>query len=509
MAQQQAGQLDDAEPVYRTLLAKQPRNAQIASLLGLLLLQRGRSREALAVLQPLIEAAVEDAALHNAHALALGALARFAEAAQAAGRAAALQPKVAELQINLGNALRKAGRTEEAQAAYRRASALRPELAAAQIGLGQAQAELGDAAAAIESYRNALSLQPQSTRAFYHWALALKGGGAIDPAVVERFAQRLADGGPSGPGADGEAAMLHTALGIVADKAGDYDSAFAHFQAGKAATRRDLERRGEAFDPAAHSRFIDALIAAFPDGGKPIEMAASARAIFVVGMPRSGTTLVEQILASHSKVTGGDELPFLPWLVAKIDGYPAGMAAQFPESLLGLAQDYLESLTAIDPAAERITDKLPLNFLHLGVIARLFPQATVVHCLRDPLDTCLSCFQQNIRAPYTCDLAELGLFYREYRRLMAHWRARLPLRLIEVSHEALVAEPEDEIRRLIGAAGLEWEEACLSFHTTKRAIGTASQMQVRQGISKRAIGRWRNYASHLQPLVTALGQSLP
>ena len=505
MAQQQAGQLDEAEAAYRGLLARYPRDTRIVGLLGLLLLQRGRNRETIALLQPLIDAGVEDAALCNAHALALGALSRFPEAAIAARRAAALKPTVAELQINLGNALRKTGQAEEALEAYRRAGALKPDLAAAQIGLGQAHAELGDAAAAVESYRRALAVQPQSTRAFYHWALAIKAGGtAIDAGIVERFEGRAASGGLR----DDETIMLHSALGILADRAGDYTTAFTHFRASKAALGLRLERRGETFDPAAHAGFVDALIAAFPGDGEAMGREDSARAIFIVGMPRSGTTLVEQILASHSKVTGGGELPFLPRLVAAIGDYPAGLGAQSPDALRGLARDYLDSLTSIDPAAVRITDKLPTNFLHLGLIASLFPDATVVHCRRDPFDTCLSCFQHNFRSgnAFTADLGALGAFYRDYRRLMAHWQATLPLRMVEVTYETLVAEPEREIRRLIADAGLAWEEACLSFHATRRTVGTASQLQVRQAISRGGVGRWRNYAEQLRPLSAALGE---
>lgn len=506
IALQRIGRPEEAEAGYRRLLDCRPRDARVSGLLGLLLLQDGRNREAAALMDKAIAAGGRDAGLFNSHALAMTALARYPEAVDSAGRAVALKPDRAELQINLGNALRRADRAEEALQAYRRAIALNPRLASARIGLGNAQAALGDGDAAAAAYRAALARQPDSVRAFYHLALTAKvSADAADAVTVERFRRRTEDAALP----DGDAVLLHNALGFLADRRGDHETAFAHFAAFNRAAARRHAAQGRGFDPAAHEAFVEALIAAFP-GTAATEAAPQAgdgeRAVFIVGMPRSGTTLVEQIVASHSQVAGGGELPHLPALVSQIPDYPAGTARLPPGRLHALAADYLEKLDAVDPEARRVTDKLPLNLLHLGLIARLFPAATVIHCRRDPRDSGLSCYFHNFADghDFTCDLAHIGAFYRGAKRLMAHWRRTTPLRLIEVGYEDLVEAPEPAIRALIAALGLPWEDGCLRYRETRRSVGSASQLQVRQAIGRSAAGRWRRYRAHLQPLLAAL-----
>lgn len=511
IALQRAGRPEEAEAGYRRLLDRRPRDARVSGLLGLLLVQNGRNREAAALMDEAIAAGGRDAGLFNSHALAMTALARYPEAVDSARRAAALKPDRAELQINLGNALRRADRAEEALQAYRRAIALNPQHASARIGLGNAQAALGDSDAAAAAYRAALARQPDSVRAFYHLALTAKvSADAADTVTVERFRRRTEDAALP----DGDAVLLHNALGFLADRRGDHETAFAHFAAFNRAAARRHAAQGRRFDPAAHEAFVDALIAAFPGTAFPGTAATDAapqpgggeRAVFIVGMPRSGTTLVEQIVASHSQVAGGGELPHLPALVSQIPDYPAGTARLPPGRLHALAADYLKKLDAVDPEARHVTDKLPLNLLHLGLIARLLPAATVIHCRRDPRDSGLSCYFHNFANghDFTCELAHIGAFYRGVERLMAHWRRTTPLRLIEVGYEDLVEAPEPAVRAVIAALGLPWEDGCLRYRETRRSVGSASQLQVRQAIGRGAVGRWRRYRAHLQPLLAAL-----
>lgn len=505
---QRSGRQREAEAGYRALLRRHPKDARVSGLLGLLLVQGGRNREAAAVMDAAIAAGGSDVGLFNSHALAMNALARYPEAVASARQAAAFKPDVAELQINLGNALRRAGQAEEALEAYRRAIAMNSKLASAQIGLGSAQAALGDGEAAAVAYRAALALQPDNARAFYHLALTAKVlDDAADTATVDHFRRRAARANLP----DEEAVLLHNALGFLDDRRGAHDAAFTHFAAFNQAVARQQAAQGSTFDPAAHEAFVDKLIEAFPGGdteNSPISSSRGAETIFIVGMPRSGTTLVEQIVASHSQVTGGGELPHLPALVTQIADYPAGFS-RLPQARIDeLAKTYLKALTAIDPEASRITDKLPLNLMQVGLIARLFPAATVVHCQRDPRDSGLSCFFHNFASghEFARDLGHIGAFYRGIERLMAHWRRTTSLRLVEVRYEDLVSEPEPAIRRLIGALGLDWEGACLDHRKTRRSVGTASQLQVRQEIGRSAVGRWRQYQAHLQPLLAALEQ---
>ena len=237
--------------------------------------------------------------------------------------------------------------------------------------------------------------------------------------------------------------------------------------------------------------------------------------VFIVGMPRSGTTLIEQILATHSQVFGADETMELPDLVTQLIT-PRETAMDFPEGvrnmsgaqLRHLGASYIDWITALSPAAWRITDKLPANYSLAGLIHLVLPNARIIHAHRDPVDTCLSCFSLLFTGshPYAYDLAELGRCYRAYQALMEHWREVLPPGvMLEVQYEALVADPERHARRIVAHCGLDWEDACLEFYNTERPVWTASMTQVRQPIYRSAIGRWRRYKDRLGPLLAELG----
>lgn len=231
-------------------------------------------------------------------------------------------------------------------------------------------------------------------------------------------------------------------------------------------------------------------------------------------MPRSGTTLVEHILASHSRVYGGGELSDLRRLAGGLNklsptghDFPDGVADLGPKDLHRLGRTYWEAVRRRAPDAPHVTDKAPGNFRYLGLIHLMLPRARIIHCVRNPVDTCLSCYKllfvsgQN----FSYDLVELGRYHRLYTRLMDHWRAVMPGRILDVRYEDLVAAQERETRRLLEFCGLPWEDACLSFHTTRRLVKTASATQVRQPIYKSAVGSWKRYARHLGPLLESLG----
>lgn len=309
-------------------------------------------------------------------------------------------------------------------------------------------------------------------------------------------------------------AALHFALGRLLDRRDDIDGAFRHYHAGNR-----IKAALAPFDAAAHAAYTDRLIEIFDQRffaeragfGSPSE-----RPVFIVGMPRSGSTLVEQILSCHPDVTAAGEhdemrriARRLPEAVESTARFPDCVAAITPDIAAGLAAAYLASLERLDPPpgdARRVADKMLGNFLRLGLIALMFPNARVIHCRRDPLDTALSCYVQSFERGmrFTYDLAHLGIAYRHYERLMAHWRRALPLAMLDVQYEALVADQEGTSRQIVDFCGLDWDPCCLAFHEKERQVRTASFWQVRQPLYASSVGRWRRYEAHLGPLIEAL-----
>jgi hypothetical protein len=303
---------------------------------------------------------------------------------------------------------------------------------------------------------------------------------------------------------------LRFALAGLFEHLGRYDEAFA--QASDA-----NGRLWQPFDCDAHERRIDERIAFFtPLRSRCLPKATyrSEKPVFVVGMPRSGTSLVEQILASHPEVHGAGELDLLHWtfmgtlkmLRANIDDYPDCLTRISLDQVDGMAQIYLEPLLAMKPFASRIVDKMPLNFLNLGLISVLLPGARVIHCRRDPLATCVSCYMTGFAAgkEFKCNLTHLGRFYRQYERLMDHWKSVLDLPILDVQYEEMVADSEGQSRRMLDFVGLPWDERCAKFYETDRPCATASTGQVRRPIYQSSLERWRNYENHLGPLKAAL-----
>ena len=393
---------------------------------------------------------------------------------------------------------------ENALTLISKALELKPESPAIHHNLAYIHGALGRTDQAEVHYRRAIALKPDYAEAYFN----LAGGVRFEPGdpIVGGLEALLAkpDLGRE------DRVFLNFAAGKIFDDLGDYERAFTHYRKGN-------EARGAEPNPAYASAFIDEIVAVFTADllqrrageGSPSELP-----IFVVGMPRSGTTLVEQILASHPQAHGAGELPDIDSIAKAFPehapdhaDYPTCMASVGPAPLRGLAEAYLRRLAEEAPGASRVVDKAPLNFRHLGLIALLFPKARIVHCRRDPLDTCVSCYFQNFAKgqDYSFDLRELGRFYRDYRRLMAHWAAVLPAAVLEVPYESLVADQEQVSRALLAFCGLDWDPACAEFHRTNRPVRTASRWQVRQPIYRSSVARWRRYEAHLQPLIEALG----
>jgi tetratricopeptide (TPR) repeat protein len=441
---------------------------------------------------------------HVARLLALAAellrTGRPADAVVPLREAALLQPSNPIIQHDLGLACLEIGRVSDAIAAFQRAVAGNPRYTDAYFRMGIALEKLGDLGGAILAYNRATELLPSLTEAWFR-----AGALVYTDGLLARMEAALAT-----PGLDvGQRLRLHLALGKAADDLGDYALAMQHFDAA------DAVRRGSAsFDSAAFDRQINLLIARCT--GDLIARAAElgsgdATPVLIVGMPRSGTTLVEQIVSSHPEVAAGGELIFWNGRGAAWDqAGPAGTEAAF---LAHAAAEYLGLLRAIGPKAVRVTDKMPFNFLWAGLIHLAFPRATIIHCRRAVIDTALSIHQTHFHPSmaFPTGGAELVAYFESYRRLTDHWRSVLPAdRFIEVDYEELTRAPEPAIRRIIASCGLSWHNACLRPEQNRRAVKTPSKWQARQPIYRNSVERWRRYEPWLGPLRALLnGASEP
>ncbi|MGE0239999.1 MAG: sulfotransferase, partial [Parvibaculaceae bacterium] len=467
-----AGRNDEAEKAYRSAIAARPDYAEAHLNLGNVLRAEKRYEEALAVLQKLVILAPRYAFAHN----------------------------------NLGNILRDLDRLEEAENAYARSIEVDPQYALAWLNLGTVRNHLGKMAPAADALRQALALAPRYGEAF----MQLSGTARLmpDDRLVADMERHYAD--PATPRRD--RMYMAFGLGSAYDRAGRYDEAFAHFTEGNR-----LKRASIAFDIASERRIVASIeerfSGAFLAGAQPAPT-ADETPIFIIGMMRSGTTLMEQILASHPDVAGADELPWMAEIAFGFvkDGlrYPDYVPSLSAAELTRLGEDYLHRLRKrFGPGPRFVTDKLPGNFLTLGLIHLALPKAKIIHMRRDPHDTCLSIYTTLFASQhhYAYDMTELGEFYRLYRRLMAHWDRVLPGKIYHQRYEDLVAEPEANIRKVLDFCGLAFDKACLDFHATERRVRTASSTQVREKLHGRSVGRWRNYERHLGAWTAMFGDT--
>jgi hypothetical protein len=306
------------------------------------------------------------------------------------------------------------------------------------------------------------------------------------------------------------------AVARLRERAGDNAAAFEACRRANDLRREIDKRAGIVYEPAGFAHRIDTVIATFtPEYFERVRGFGidSETPVFVLGMMRSGTTLVEQILARHPRVFGAGELPDLPRLIGSLSARLQTPIA-FPDCLRlldqatarAVAAEYLQRLREMGSGADRVVDKLPANYLWLGLIATFFPNARAIVCRRDPADTCVSCYFQDFASPhpYTSDLRHLGHFYRQYERLMAHWAKVLPIRVFEVRYEELTADPGPVSRTLVEYCGLPWDERCLRFDESKRVVRTASALQVRKPMYTSSVGRWKRYEAFLGPLLEEL-----
>ena len=430
---------------------------------------------------------------------------RPADARRQLERARRIDPKHFGVLHNLGVARQQTRDWAGAATAFSDALALRPEATETRHGLALVLMVLGRTDEALAHHRTLAEATETRLRALGR--IALLRPGAIAPGELEEMRRAASE-----PRIDADVrAALHFAVGAVLEQAGEDDAAFGAYADGAALKCALLDRTGaRAAAAEANEASVQTLVRLFPAAAAPAATGSpSAAPIFIVGMPRSGSTLIEQILAAHPDVQDLGEFAHLGDLI----DYGDRAFLLHGKRAKAAAEAYLVTARAFGWSGRgRFVDKTLENYLHIGAIARLFPHATILHSVRDPVDTCLSCFRQLFAAGNETlyDLADIGREYRRYRRIMDHWQAILPGRVIDVRYEALVADPEAGIRALVTeAAGLPWNDACLSFHARERPVATASAGQVRQPINQDGVQRWRRHAHRLGPLMEALGEFGP
>jgi tetratricopeptide (TPR) repeat protein len=529
-----AGRGSEAVPYYQRLLAGNP-SAETSNEYGSLLVELNDYKAAARSFRNALARVPGDARLHANLAHALHCLGDFRGAVEAGRRAIDLDARLPEAYLHLGNSLLALNALYEADAAYRSGVEIAPDHAALHTAHAMAERALGRLADAETSARRAIALCPSAADTLaLLGSLAIDHGRfdeaeatlckalAIDPELPEALTSIMAVRKMSPADAPWRAAAerrlarglpiahainLHHAVGKFCDDVDDRDAAFQHHQTGNELARHSRLRYDRAEMTQLVTRTITTFdpkaLAALRPGG-----IASDRPVFVIGMPRSGTSLTEQILATHPQVYGAGEL--LYWIFAA-DAERGTAREQRAAKIAELGHAYLDGLATQAGDAPRVVDKLPVNFRHVGLIHAALPGARFIHLARNPLDTCLSIYFQGFSAahPYATEFGDLAHYYREYKRLMVHWRMVLPPHtLLDVQYEDLVEDPEGLSRRMLAHIGLPWNPRCLEFYRTERPVLTASNWQVRQPIGRGSIERWRRYERFIGPLREALGADL-
>jgi tetratricopeptide (TPR) repeat protein len=502
------GQAETALGLYRELAERAPGNVDALRLLADAAQRCGLLRECEAVRMRAAALAPQRAELWFELARVQLQQDKFERAEQSLREAIRQEPEHASAHSLLGSTLNAAGRHEQAVAALERALELNPRDEGARTGLAHALGTLGQTDRAIAAYREAIAINPQSGSAY--WGLASLKTFRFGNEHIEAMRRQIDSGELSAETATNFEFAIATAL----EAQGHYDLAWEHFRAGNDSMRRRIE-----YDAAAAARIDAELMRVFDapmlrrqtGAGNP-----DPAPIFIVGMPRSGSTLIEQILASHSLVEGTHELPELSRMANEMsrDGarrrYPELLLDAAPELYRALGSEYLDRTRRYRGDAPHFTDKMSSNFRHVGLISLILPNARVINARRHPLDSCLGCYKMLFSRgqKFTYELGELAGYYLQYERLMEHWHAVLPGFVLDVDYEHLVADLEGQVRRMLEFCALPWEPQCLDFHLNRRAVRSASAEQVRQPLYSTSVHRWRDYEGHIGRLVELLRPSL-
>ncbi len=507
------GDLEQAEALIRAYLIQHGDNVEAMRLLARIGIAHKVFLDAQVLLAAVVDRLPEYHAARQEYAFVLVELQRFEEAAREVRKLLLIEPHNRQLKILEAAAAIGLGEFERALTLYR--GLLTGDGAAdaeAHLSIGHAQKTLGQTAAAIESYRRAASLRPDFGDAY--WSLANLKTYRFSPTELTRMQAAAAGGG----GSLADRYHLCFAIGKALEDEGRFAESFHYYQLGNDLKRPECRYRPELIERNTAGQIevcTSSFFAARRGWG-----AVSGDPIFIVGLPRSGSTLLEQILASHSQVEGTQELPNIQQIVTRLHGfgpenddphYPRILESLRAEDLATLGEEYLNGTRIYRTAgAPRFVDKMPNNFRHLGLIHLMLPNARIIDARREPMACCFSNFKQLFAngQEFTYSIDDIARYYRTYLEVMRHWDSVLPGRVLRVFHEDVVDDLEGNVRRLLDFCGLEFEEGCVEFHQTKRTVRTASSEQVRQGIYREGLEQWKNFEPWLGPLQEALGDAL-
>ncbi len=498
-----SGRREEAEKLYRTILQQVPDQPDALNLLGVLAVDGGKKEIAVDLISRAVAKRPMDANIQNNMGNALFMQRRYDEAVEHLEQAVSLKGDFTEALFNLGKTIRMQGDLLEARHYYERVLKINPRHALSMTGIARTWEDEGDMQKAEEGYRSVMAEFPDRAAGFRGLSHVKKWKGE-EPEIAQMIEQfETEDARPR------ERVGFAYGLGKIHDDLKDYDEAFKYYKFAN-------DNSGIEHDHDATVRNYDEMIRVFNKEFFDKHFGhghTSKSPIFVVGMPRSGTTLTEQIFACHSQVFGAGELEYMARTMRRahtmVDAGNMGPAAYnklSDESWRILGHHYLKLVESKAPQSQRVVDKMPHNYEQLGLIALALPNAKIIHIKRQAPDNCLSCFMQDFNEfhSYNRDLRNAGLYYLQYERLTDHWAEVLPIDIFQLSYEELVRNPEETIRKMLDFCELEWEEGCLNFHSLKRNVVTPSNTQVRQPMYKRSADRWRNYEKDLGPLLEAL-----
>ncbi len=502
---ERSGDPQTAEMIYRDILKKDPRHVEAARLLASIAATHKRFREAEIFLLRVVELAPDYTRAWVDLTNVQRELDKFNEAIESASRVLQLAPESPESHMVYASAIGMAGDHEGAIAAYQRALEYAPQRAGVFCGMAHHQKTIGQQDEAINSYRQAIAFKPDHAEAY--WSLANLKTFRFTDAEVDAMHELLKSDDLS----DEARSQVHNALGLEYEGRKDYAQAFENFD-----SCNQVRRKLESYDPveteSTQNRIIDLFNAEFINRNAGVAP-SPVTPIFVVGLPRSGSTLIEQILASHSQVDGTHELGDLSRAVQSVRRR-SRKHSRFPEALTNLNNDewrsigeeYLRRTEIFRSGAPYFVDKNPNNFIYAGVLKLALPNCKIINARRHPLDSCFGSFKQLFASgqPFTYDMTELGEYYLQYVHLLDHWHEVMPGFILDVQYEAVVADLDSAVQRILDYCGLPFEEQCLRFHETERAVKTASSEQVRRPIYSSSVNLWRNYEAHLDELVHIL-----
>jgi len=499
------GEPQKAEAIYRSILKRDPNHVEAARLLAGIAVKNDQLDDAEVFLRHAASVAPDYGRIWVDLTNVLRDQENLDDALACALEVLRLAPDKAESHVLYGSVIGAAGHHEDAISSFQKALAIAPEKAGVRCSMAHHMKTIGNQDEAIATYRQSISTKADNAEAY--WSLANLKTFRFAEAEIAAMQSLLDDDDLP----DESRVQIHNALGLDSEARHEYDGAFAHFEQSNL-----MRRKVEKYDPVENETGIDQCISVFNKDLFEKNAAAGnpdSAPIFIVGLPRSGSTLIEQILASHSMVDGTHELRDLTRAVKNVSKkaanryrFPGGTPDLSTDQLSAIGQDYIASTKKYRSDAPRFIDKNPNNFLFVGLLRLVLPNAKIINARRHPLDSCFGTYKQLFAfgQPFSYDLTELGEYYVQYQRLLDHWHQQLPGFVLDVQYEDVVADLDTQVRRILDFCGLPFEESCLRFHETERAVKTASSEQVRRPIYSSSVNLWRNYETHLDELIHIL-----